>query len=1664
MARSGYVDERIVEMQFDNQQFEKNANQSISTLDKLKQSLNLDGAAKGFDELDQKAKGIDFSTVQEGIAAIGDKFTMMGMIGFTAMQRISNSLIDMGMNLGRTLLGLDGISVGFDRYAEKSGHVKTIMTATGESIENVSEVLNDLNWFTDETSYAFTDMVNTMGKFTSAGVKLSTAKEAVEGIALWAAESGQNAQTASRAMFQLSQAYGRGTIQLQDWMSVEQANMSTQKIQNELIKEGGDEAKKAIDKYGGFRDSLRSGWLTTEVFNKVMQKYSEGVTEANYENGKFTKGVTEMSEAAFRNAQEARTYKDAIDAVKEAVSTGWSQSFELIFGNAEESAIIWTDLANTLIGVADKFTAFRNDVLEVWNDIGGRDTMVEAAYNMFSGIGRIGNSVGKSFSTALHLSKTVEELQSQEWATTKEARDLFAELKDAQDQLYRATTSGADFPIERIEELQQAVDDAMGSLNAMDRAHTLNNISESVLKFSNAFKDLTHPVQKLDELMKKVHELQKIRDSLSNGLEDSARKAAINEQIEGYYEQGRALTNLNVIYSNLKQVFEAFVSVVKVGKEIFTGLVEGFKPIGAVLSNLATPLAAFIGSIGRLISAFNNALVKSGIIRESMSGAGKTIANFLTPIVETLAGWIELVTEKIDQMASNIEKGISPLTGILDGAKEAVLGFFKSFESKESKDAGSGKNIEILDKIKNALSKFIQFISPAVNRISSVFGNLFKDLDLNKLFTIAGGSGVVSYLFSYRNLLSNISKWFKEMRESSEELRKNGPSIFGSLQESIDGLFNSVSKFAKAGAFLQVAIAIGILAVSLNTLSKIKPANLAAATGAVTAMFIELFGAIALFEKFGGNKTKHIEKVTTAMTKVASAVLVLSKAVAILGALDTGQLEKGVIAIGVIMLELTAYSKLNEKAKGFKSSGIIILAAGLWLMSKAVESLGKIDTDVLIKGIKAMGAVMLELAAFANLTKNVGGFNAIGVALGMTIMAGALFLLGQVVKSIGKIDADVLKQGLMGLAGILVEVGVALAALSKADVLKVSASFLVMSVAIAAITASVAAMGMLGLDKVKTGLIGIGGALAIVGAVLGGLSVLTKGGNGLIKTASAITLVAVAMNLLAIPLALLGAIGMDNVVTGLVGLGGALLIVGVASKLLEPLAVSMLKLSGNLLIFGIALTAAGVGIAAFATALKFLASSDPRKIAEALVILGGGLLGLVAIASLVQPFIGALLSLAGTMALIGVAALALGFGLSLISSSTITAAQAIGDAIVVLVEKISEQLPAILSLIGDLVVGIINTIGEKLPEIIESGVSIAIGFIGGIAQGIVDHTDEALVAMEALVNSLVYFALSALQALVKDIPVVGDDIAGALEGVKNSVKEKVDSAEFEEAGKAGGDRLDRGLNSKKNDIKNTGTSLSEEGITGVLSKENDWGTSGTDLATLFGDKVFHEGGFINSAGVHLGEEGSEGIDSTQGLWSDSGNYTVDGLYESLTSQYNKDRVYDAGYSLGGSANAGYNNALMINSPSKKMMWSAEMTIAGLVKGFDDFGYRAAGSGTKLGEGVLDAISTTLSTIDSVMDEDDFSPVISPVLDLTNVEQGAGRLDTLLASRRVGVTASAFGSRFADPATAVTTNGNSVVIQNLTVNGTENMNVNELSDAVIDKLNRQIASENSRWAY
>ena len=373
------VDERIVEMRFDNQQFESGVQKSLHTLDRLKSGLNLENSAKSLESLQTSANSLDLKGVANGVDAISNRVSALGIVGDQVIRYLTNQFIQLGESATRVVksLSIDQISAGFEKYGQKTEAVQTIMNATGKSIDEVSTVLDKLNTYTDETSYNFTDMVSSIGKFTSAGVDLNVAEEAMEGIANWAATAGVGPAKAASAFYNLSQAISAGSMKMQDWKSINLLNMGTKQFKETAIEtaielgklEKGQDgvalsAKKTEINYKNFDQTLHEGWLDTDVLLATLSKYSDQTTQFGLK--------------AYHAAQEAKTFTDAIDATKDAVSTGWSKTFELIFGNYKEAKILWTSLANELIEVFAGSAEKRNEILKEWHDNGGYQKMLNS--------------------------------------------------------------------------------------------------------------------------------------------------------------------------------------------------------------------------------------------------------------------------------------------------------------------------------------------------------------------------------------------------------------------------------------------------------------------------------------------------------------------------------------------------------------------------------------------------------------------------------------------------------------------------------------------------------------------------------------------------------------------------------------------------------------------------------------------------------------------------------------------------------------------------------------------------------------------------------------------------------------------------------------------------------------------------------------------------------------------------------------------------------------------------------------------------------------------------------------------------------------------------------------------------------------------------------------
>ena len=418
------IDERVVEMRFDNKQFESNVSTSMSTLKKLKESLKFTGATKGLEEIESASKRVNMSGLGGAVDSVKAKFSALDVVAVTALANITNSAVNTGKRLVASL-SVDQISSGWRKFGEKTTSVATLV-AQGNAIEDVNKQLNLLNWFTDETSYNFTDMVSNIAKFTASGKGLDESVTAMEGIATWAALSGQNAMTASRAMYQLSQAMGAGVMRREDYRSIQNASMDTKEFRENCIeaaialgtlKDNGDGtysslvsgAKQSSFTISQFADNLTDGlWLTSDVMMSVYTKYASavnGIYEAVEEKGfdNASQVLTEihdkadqlktdgMSDAeaidaaikelgytledgslkfdhfgvkAFEAAQQARTFTDVIDSVKDAVSTGWMNTFEKIFGDSNQATELWTMMANELWDTFAGGGERRNSILD----------------------------------------------------------------------------------------------------------------------------------------------------------------------------------------------------------------------------------------------------------------------------------------------------------------------------------------------------------------------------------------------------------------------------------------------------------------------------------------------------------------------------------------------------------------------------------------------------------------------------------------------------------------------------------------------------------------------------------------------------------------------------------------------------------------------------------------------------------------------------------------------------------------------------------------------------------------------------------------------------------------------------------------------------------------------------------------------------------------------------------------------------------------------------------------------------------------------------------------------------------------------------------------------------------------------------------------------------
>jgi tape measure domain-containing protein len=1300
------IDERVVEMRFDNKQFEQNIQTSLSSLDKLKKSLNLEGAAKGLETVNNAANKCsgNMSPLSNAVETVRVRFSALEVMAITALQNITNSALAAGKNLVSAFT-IDPIKTGFEEYETQINAVQTILANTsskGTTLDQVNNALDELNHYADMTIYNFTEMTRNIGTFTAAGVDLDTSVAAIKGIANLAAVSGSNSQQASTAMYQLSQALAAGTVKLQDWNSVVNAGMGGQVFQDalkETAKVHGIAIDEMIKDEGSFRETLSKGWLTSDILTETLAKFTGDLNEDQLRTMGYTddqiKSIMEMGKTANDAATKVKTFTQLFDTLKEAAQSGWTQSWEIIVGDFEEAKELLTEVSDTFSAVINASADARNKMLQDWKDLGGRTMMIEAVKNVFEGLVSVAKPVREAFNEIFPpmTGKQLAEI-------TERIRDLTAKFKMGEESSknLKNTFKGVFAVLDIVGQAFKAVAGGVGELIGL-----FLPAGNGVLSLTGSFGEY---LVKLDETVKKT------------------------------------------------DIFGKAVStVVDIVKTVIT----------------------FVKTAGEKVKEFGKA-------------AGE---KFDFPGFELFHSFLERVHDRMAQIG--------------DGAGKMKSGVIVAFEMM-GEALEKCKFLKVMEALWTAVKVIAGGIADAVGTMMGTLAEKLGNADFSGVLDILNSIAVGGIALS-------VSKFLKSVTEPLEGLNGVLEGVTGIL-DGVRGCFEAYQTNLKAGTLLKIGAAIALLAGSIVAISLIDSDKLSASLGAITVLFANLLGAMAIFNKISSD-TGKVSKACTAMIAMSVAVSILAGALKKVSDLDWGELARGLVGIAGLTTIVVASSKAmasSQKQVMKGATSLIIFGAAIKILASACEDLSKLQWDELGRGLTGVGVLFAEIAVFLRVAKFNGKM--ISTATGIVILSAAMKVLASACKDFGQMEWSEIGKGLAGIGGLLAELAVFTNLAGNAKhVMSTGVALIAIGAAMKIFASAVKDFGQLQWDEIGRGLTAMGGALAevaiavnlmpknmigigtglvIVGGALeiiancmskfGGMQ-WEEIGRGLTVMGGALAELAISLNfmkgtlggsaallvasgalaVLAPVLSILGALSWEAIAKGLISIAGAFTIIGVAGAVLTPLVPTILALSGafaligvGVLTIGAGLLAAGTGLSALAigfTALATAGAAGATAIVAALTVIVTGIAGLIpaVLTKVGEGIIAICKVIAAGAPAIGEAVKAV--VLTLIDVFVSCVPQLADGALQLVVGVLAALVtytPQIVDLAFKFLIGILDGIASNLPSLIKAGVDVLVAFFAGIVDALRGIDTGALLKGIAGIGllSAIMLALSATASLV----------------------------------------------------------------------------------------------------------------------------------------------------------------------------------------------------------------------------------------------------------------------------------------------------------------------------
>lgn len=1369
------IEERVVQMKFDGNQFIAGSNSAIKQIDAMNNKLKMAEGTKGLTAVGQAAEqqSTKFNRLADNVQHITDRFKAMGVVATTAMATIANQAVVAGQQLIKSLT-VEPIMQGFREYETNMNSIQTILANTqsaGTTLKDVTRALDELNHYSDQTIYNFSEMAKNIGTFTAAGVGLKPATAAIKGIANLAALSGSNSEQASGAMYQLSQAISTGRVSLEDWNSVVNAGMGGTVFQRALaltaqkmgtlssnsVKLKGD-MKNVTIAGKSFRESItakpgQESWLTSDVLTKTLSQFTGDLKDAELAamgfNAQEIKAIQQQARTAKNAATQVKTVTQLMNTLKESAGSGWAQTWKLIFGDFEEAKVLFTNINNVLGGMISQSADTRNKMLSDWDKMGGRKAIIDALGNSFKFLVDILKPVGQAYRSAFPAT------------TGKQLADFSKSIRDFTESL---TVSGT----------------------------TANNLRRT---FAGVFAVLGIG---WDILKQVIGLIARLTDSMFRGsggfLEFTASVGDFLVNLRKTIQDGKGLENL-------------------------------FKGIGDILEQ---PII--------LVQKFGD---------------------FLGKVFAPLKG-----DETLEKLAA-VSKKLEPLGNLGD---TIAVGWVKV--------------MKILGKIQLFFLKFGWDIGDTISRISKAFVGLF-DMDMETLFTAINAGSLAT-------IATLLAKFFGVIGDGGI-----GGIVdnLGDAVENLSGSLGAMQNTLRATTLLQIALAVGILAVSMNVLSKVDAGGLTAAGVAITALFTDLLAAMLIYEKISSfTGFAKMPFVALSMILLATSINILASAMTKIAELDWNEIAKGLTGTTVLIASLVATMQLMPRSGKFVAAavGTILLATAIKILTSAVKDIAMLSWEEMSRGLIGVAALLGALSLFARFTsvgikgavsgvvifllakaietlahslgeaaklswENLGrGLAVTAAGLGLIsaslkllppstllsataifIAASALTLINDAFMKSGNMSWEEIGKGMTVLAGSLALLAVGLAAMSEG--IFGAAALIVAAQALAILTPQLIKMGEMSWEDIGKSMVALGGSMLILSI---GLAAMT----GSVGGSAALLIAAAALAIFTPVLLTLSSLSWGELAVGLAALAGVFLILGVAGAVLTPvvptlfaLGLALIEISAAMALAGVAIALFGAGVFLFAAGFGLLAASGVAG-ATALVAMLGVILGAVPlivriIGDLLVALLNVVIDAVPLITKAGVAIMdALLDGIQKIGPKLITTVFELLDVLlkkgVTYIPKfvdygyliltgvlngIAKRIGGVITAATNVVIAFINGISNNLPRVIQAGVNFILNFINGLANAIRANSERMGRAGANLGLAIIQGMVQGIAGGIGLITEKASEVArAALNAAKSVLGIASPSKEFEKIGKYVNEGFVKGLDGDRTDIVNAFKKLSSD--------------------------------------------------------------------------------------------------------------------------------------------------------------------------------------------------------------------------------------------------------------